>query len=104
MKADLNDFLSCHKFVYTKAFRRKVFLDKLPEVIIQRKSSAKKRLACFGVAMDILRQTRKSSQNLKNTSEYSLEGISQEGFLVEVHLREEIDKRDRKLYFVSCFY
>lgn len=75
LKKDLMNFLKMHEYVQSKAFsNRKVFLSKLPEVIVGRRSSAKKRLTCFDVAIDILKHSKNYSSYVKNQSEFTIQG------------------------------
>lgn len=104
LKNDLDDFLQRHEYITAKSFKnRKVFLSKLPEVIVGRKSSAKKRLSCFLVAMDILKHSKRYKIYSKNENEVTIQGLGNDGRIVEIHLREELDKKNKKLFFISCF-
>ncbi|USN58092.1 MAG: hypothetical protein H6767_07270 [Candidatus Peribacteria bacterium] len=68
----LDDFLLKNEKVYCRAFKRKVYLSKLPDVIMGRKSSATQRLQRFWVAIDILKHEREYIVNPKNCSEFSI--------------------------------
>jgi hypothetical protein len=84
-----------------------VLLSKLPEAILNRKSTQKARLECFLVAMDILRNSTDYSirVNGKNQKEVEMYGMSVDNKQVKIHLREEItSQKDKRTYFVSCFY
>lgn len=107
LRKDLQKYIESHKYIYAKSLRRKVFLDKLPDVIIHRKSTRKKRLQCFMTACDILHHEKIHTMRLndKKQKEYEIKGLSSDDFLVSVHVREEIaNQKNKKLYFVSCFY
>ena len=104
LKKYLINFLENHKYIYSKAFKnRKIFLSKLPNAIICRKSSAKKRLTCFEVSINILKHAKKYNINSKNKHEYSIRGKDRNGKIIEIHIREESDKKDKKLFFISCY-
>ena len=68
----LNHFLEKNNTIYCRAFKRKVSLGKLPEAILERKSSATKRLQKFSVAIDILKHESKYKINLSNNSEFEI--------------------------------
>lgn len=106
LKKNLDGFLEKNTHVYCKALKKKVYLSKLPEVITNRKSSAKKRLACFQVALDILKHSKIFiKREYESKKEFSIEGLSSDKKKVEIHLREETNtKKDKKIYFISCFY
>ena len=103
LKGDLYQFLIDNQKIYCSALKRPVFLSKLPDVILRRKSTVKKRLECFIVAIDILRHDKVCKQNSSNKQEFALLGSDCNGVLVEIHLREESSDKDKKLFFVSCF-
>jgi hypothetical protein len=106
LRKDLDVYLRGHDFIYAKSLKRKVFLSKLPDAILMRKKTLKKRLQCFIVACDIVRHadTNEMRLNAKKEKEYSIEGMSACGRSVGVHLREEFVGKDKKLFFVSCFF
>ncbi len=78
----------------------------MPDALLKRKKTLKKRLLCFAVACDVLRyaDTCEMRLNGKKEKEFSVEGISACGRKVGVHLREEHTGKDKKLFFVSCFF
>lgn len=106
LRKDLDNYLRGNEFVYAKSLKRKVFLSKLPDVILKRQKTRKKRLQCFIVACDVLRHadTCEKRVNSKKEKEFSIEGISACGRIIGVHLREEHVGKDRKLFFISCFF
>lgn len=106
LRKDLDNYLRGNEFVYAKSLKRKVFLSKLPDAILKRQKTRKKRLQCFIVACDVLRHADMYEKrvNLKKEKEFSIEGLSACGRKVGVHIREECTNKDRKLYFVSCFF
>ncbi len=100
----LNNFLSKNTKVYCRAFKRKVSLDKLPEAITQRKSSVTQRLQRFFVAIEILKYEKRYEVNPDNNKEFEIIWFDKNNKKVTIHLREEIGmKKDKVLYFVSCF-
>jgi hypothetical protein len=107
LKSDLILFLSQKSFIYSKALGKKVLLSKLPDVILNRKSTQKARLECFLVAMDILRNSKECTErtNNKKEKEFEIQGLSAENKKIFVHVREEVSlHKDKQTYFVSCFY
>jgi hypothetical protein len=107
LKSDLALYLQQQPFVYSKALRRRVLLSKLPECLLNRKSTQKQRLQCFLLAMDILKHSKGYTlqYNTKHQKEFNIFGFSADNHEVHVHLREETSKtKDRRTYFVSCFY
>jgi hypothetical protein len=68
----LNKFLEKNKTVYCKAFKRKISLKKLPEVITERGSSTTRRLQRFWVSIDILKHEKKFIVNSNNNSEFTI--------------------------------
>ncbi len=105
LEKELIQFLEKHKFLYSKSFRKKISLEKLPEVILERKNLRKNRLACFSCAMDILKNGKCTPiQNPKNKNEFEIKGLSQEGNIVFLHVRKETDKKkNTQFFFVSCY-
>ncbi len=105
LKKYLNDFLEIHSYIKCKGLKgRRVFLDKLPEVITKRKD-ARNRLECFLVGIDILKKSAHVQQrNYNGFKEYEFIGLSAEGKKVFIHLREEAIKKDKKLFLVSTYY
>ncbi len=101
----LNDFLVKNKKIYCRSLKRKIYLNKLPETIIRRKTSASKRLQRFFVAIDILKHEKKFKvRENKGCLEYEIIELDSLKNKVYIHLREELTlKKDRILYFVSCY-
>jgi len=85
--------------------RRKIFLDKLPDAILRRRESAKNRLECFWVALDVLRNAEEFTSSQSKAHEFEMVGESADGKRVFVHFREEISsEKDKRLFFVSCYH
>ncbi len=100
----LSAFLDKNNKIYCRAFKRKVSLAKLPDAIINRKSSSTARLQRFTVAVDILKHEKDYKVNSENSSEFEIIWYDQGWKKVTIHLREEISLwKDKVLYFVSCF-
>lgn len=100
----LNDFLAKNNKIYCRAFKRKISLDKLPEAIIERKSSVTQRLQKFWVAIEILKFEKKYTINPENEKEFEIIWFDKNNKKVIIHIREEkTPKKDKILYFVSCF-
>ncbi len=106
LKRHMTSFLTRNKFVYCSALKRKVFLNKLPDVIMHRKKTRKKRLECFRVACDVSLHARTYTkrEGARHCIEIEICGMSADGLKVCVHIREEMTRgNNRKLFFVSCF-
>ncbi len=101
----LDKFLKNNQKVYCKSLKRTVFLDKLPDAILKRKQSATKRLQRFFVSIDILKNQKKYFiREYKGCLEYEIIGLDQNNKKVYIHLREELSiKKDRMLFFISCY-
>lgn len=105
LEAKLQKFLVSNKKIHCKALKRKVSLEKLPRAITKRKSSATKRLQCFFVAIDTLKNEKSYIMRKRNGClEYEIKGLDKNKKVVGIHLREElVAKKDKVLFFISCF-
>jgi hypothetical protein len=105
LKKYLEIFLQKNRFIYCKSLKRKVFLDKLPKVIIKRKG-CKDRLRCFFVGVDLIQNSKKYSKRYKNKkAEFEIVGFSNEGKKVFAHIREEKDiQKNKRLFLISTFF
>lgn len=105
LEKDLNHFLMYHKKWYCRVLKRKISLEKLPDAIVKRSSSSRRRLQCFFVSIDVLRNSKKVVSRIeKGFLEYEVIGCDSTGKKIRVHLREEIsNKKDKELFFISCF-
>lgn len=99
-------FVTTNTRVHSKALKRKINLSKIPEALDHRRSSRTKRLRCFIVAVDILKNSPDITERIhEGRKEYAVKGYSSDNFEVEVHIREEISaSKDKELFMVSCFY
>lgn len=104
LRSDLNRFLKTTKSVYCKAHKKRIYLDKLPEALTERKNR-KSRLKVFDIAIDILKHEPVLKESIKNGFVcYEIKGLDADNKEIIIHIREEKGpKKDRKLYFVSCF-
>jgi hypothetical protein len=105
LKKDLQNLLNSHKYIYCKALRRKIFLDKLPEVIIKR-LDARRRLQCFFIAIDVIKNSQNYMEREKDKQiEFEFFGFSAENKKVFIHIREEKDaQKNKRLFLVSTFF
>ena len=105
LKQYLVEFLKANSFIRCKALKnRKVFLNKLPDAITKRQN-ASSRLRCFWVAMDILKKSNGVNHRVcDGKKEYEVWGFSAEGKKVYIHLREEVTKKDKRLFLISTYY
>ena len=106
LKTDLLRFLNKNQYVYCRSLKRKISLQKLPDAIVKRKSSARKRLQKFPVAINILKHSKLFTQNKNDLKQiqYEIKGLSHCGKIVTIHLREEVDsQKNRQIYFISCY-
>ena len=102
LKCNLDAVLQRRKNVYCKALKRPVSLQKLPQVITERKD-AKRRLQAFEVAIDILRnEVEYKASVIKGYACFEVTGYDASSTKVMVHLREEYVQKDRVLFLVSC--
>jgi len=103
LKANLVLFLRQKNRVYCRALKRPVHLTKLPDALVERQD-AKRRLQRFLVAVDILAGAKTyERRQLRGKTNYEITGMDVNGVLVCVHVREEVVRKDRILYFVSCY-
>ena len=102
LKSDLALFLQKKKTIPCRSLKRHVSLVKLPDAIAKR-HDAKRRLQSFIVALDIVRFASEYTERIigKQTC-YEIRGCDSDGRIVIVHLREEVVRKDRMLFFVSC--
>ena len=105
LKVKMNIFLQSHDYIHCKSLKRKVYLSKMPDAIINRKKSATARLKRFFVAVDILKKEKNFTKRIEwADTEYEIIGLDSNWSKVYIHLREEVtSKKDRKVYFVSCY-
>lgn len=105
LEKELIRFSEKHKSLYSKSLCKKISLEKLPEVILERVDSKRNRLQCFDCAMDILKNSKDIPiPNIKNKNEFEIKGFSQDGEIVFLHLRKETDnKKNTQIFFVSCY-
>ncbi len=101
---DLKNYVQKTICIQCKALKnRKLFLDKLPDIILERKN-AKHRLECFSIAIEILKKSTYIKQNILNNTEYEVFGLDRNKNMIKVHIREEIHLKNKKLFFISCFW
>ena len=102
LKSDLGYLLKRQKKVICKSLKRPVSLEKLPDVFTKR-HDAKRRLQALIVGLDIVRHSPSCAKRIiKGYICYEFRGKDIEGNLVTVHLREEVMRKDRILFLVSC--
>jgi len=69
-------YLDAHQFIYCKALKRKVYLSKLPQAILIRRSSVTQRLQRFFVSIDILKHEKYYTIRTSNGyEEYEIKGM-----------------------------
>ena len=103
LETDVNRFLDKKKQIYCKALKRKVSLEKLPAAITERRD-AKRRLQRLYVAIDILQYAKEYTvKKIDKKQCYELRGHSVDDQEVIVHVREEVQNKNKVLFFVSCF-
>lgn len=104
IEKEFYEFLNKYKKIYSRHLGRSIHLDKLPEAITKRRDSFK-RLQCFQPAIDILRRSKKwTTKNIDGYKCIEINGLSQDGQTVKIHLREESLKGDKKLFLISFFH
>lgn len=93
-----NKYISCRSLK-----RRKVYTEKYIEATISRKD-ATKRMRTFFVALDIVKKSHIVTERVtKKQREYELIGLDCNGIETRVHIREEIQGNNKKLYLISSF-
>ena len=103
LQMNLHVFLNGKSKIYCGHLRRYISLAKLPNALTKRKD-AKRRLQRFWVAIDILRHARFcNEQFIDGYICYEFRGNDRNGTLVIVHVREEVVRKDKILFLVSCF-
>lgn len=86
--------------IKSRLLKRKIYLDKFIECTINRKD-AKQRLGLFEIGIDVIRNS--SDINQYNDKEYAFTGKMLDGKIIEVHIREEINQKDKQLKLISIF-
>lgn len=70
----------------------------------QRKDAAL-RYQCFFIALDIAGHERKIlTKFLDGKRCFEIYGKAKNGEVVRLHLREEVEQKDKVLYLISCFW
>ena len=93
-----NKHISCRRLK-----RRKVYTEKYIEATIPRKDSTK-RMRAFFVALDIVKKSHIMKERVfKKQREYEFVGFDCSGTEIRVHLREETQGNNKKLYVISSF-
>lgn len=104
LKKKFTDFVSHHPKIYLKHMGRSIFLDELPEAILKRKD-AKMRIECFFVGIDIAKNSHYWTKKIIDGNPcIEIMGKSKEGFDVFIHIREKVEKKDKKLFLISTYY
>jgi len=84
--------------------RRRVFTKKWIDVLSSRYKRGKKNsLKSFLPALELIGRMTEAKPH-KNKSEWELIGQTRCGHIVKVHIREEKEKGDRLLFYISNFY
>ncbi len=103
-KKKVYKYLQFHKTHKCGALKRKVSLLKYYEAN-EKREDASIRFSSFIVGLDILRGSKKIRKVIKNKYVcFEVQGYAKNNELVSIHLREEIYKKDKKLFLISTFY
>lgn len=102
-KLDL--FLKKYENIKCKHLWRKIYLSKLPEVLVNRLSSCTHRLKRFFVAIDIIKHWEYLTTRIEwKNKEFELIWFDKNWVEIIIHLREELScKKDKKIFFISCY-
>jgi hypothetical protein len=100
----INDYIEHNQNPSCKHLKgRKVRLSKYLEATIPRKD-ATARMRTFFVGIDIIKKSHIVSFRIhKKLNEYEFVGFDKHGTQIRVHVREEIEKSNKTLYFISSF-
>jgi hypothetical protein len=100
--ARIKTYIRDVKSIRCGILRRRVFLSRFVEANNFRN---KERLQTFFAALEII-QKSKLCKEVYDKSErkcFRMLGMDVCGEIIEVHLREEMENKDRKLYFISSY-
>lgn len=82
--------------------KRPVFLNKYLESTLDR-TDGTFRMRYFAPALDLLKWAQANDIIKHSDTEYEILGICPNWYITAVHVREEIEQKDRKLYLISTF-
>ncbi len=88
--------------------RRSVFLTKYLEATArQKRSSHTRRKRCFFAGLEVIQNARSGDLVMNKETQYGMSyeyhGLTPEGIVVTVHIREEMEGKDKKLFLISTF-
>ena len=104
MNQDIKTHISKNSKVMTFCFgnKRPVFLSKYLKSTIDR-ADGTHRMRYFAPAIEILKNAWEIDIIAHSQSEYEVLGSCPNGDITAVHIREEIEQKDRRLYLISTF-
>lgn len=103
IKKQISKNIQSQKFIRNKLLKRKIFLTKFLEITLTRKD-AKKRLSLFDCGLDIIKNSHNVTQVLKRGKNcYEIIGFNKKSECIVVHVREDIEEKDKKLFLISIF-
>ena len=104
MTQDIKLHISKNSKVMTFCFgnKRPVFLSKYLESTVNR-ADGTHRMRYFAPAIELLRNALESDIIKYSETEYEILGSCPNTDIIAVHIREEIEQKDRRLYLISTF-
>ncbi len=100
-KKRIIEFIRNTKKCRCGALRRPIFLEKFIEANQTRNAD---RMATFFVALDILKKSKTAESIVKKGFRcFKILGKDKNNQFIEIHLREEVTAKNRKLYFISSY-
>ena len=82
--------------------KRPVFLSKYLESTIDR-TDGTFRMRYFSPAIEILKNATEINVIKHSENEYEILGLCPNGDITAIHIREEMEQKNRKLYLISTF-
>lgn len=104
MTQDIKIQISKNSKVMTFCFgnKRPVFLEKYLESTVDR-TDGTYRMRYFAPAIELLRNALENDIIKYSETEYEILGSCPNADIVAVHIREETEQKDRRLYLISTF-
>ncbi len=86
---------------------RPVFLAKYLETTNNRRDKTRRKQLFF-IALELLKKAKKGDitnrfKEPTGENSFEIEGVTSSGLLVRAHIREVVEKKNRKLYLISTF-
>ena len=103
IKNDYRKFLKSKKHTYCGALKRKVSLEKQPEALFGCKNQSN-RVPYIFIALDILKKSNAITSRIhQGCKEYEITGLTENEDFIKIHIREEIQHKNKVLMLTTCF-